>query len=75
MSPEPGEMLLHQIVPRIASAIPHAVYAIGCEDRMELLQDGTAMAAKILINATKNGKKVTPGNVAYYTLQHLNSGR
>ena len=75
MSPEAGEMLLHQIVPRIASSIPFAVPIVGCEDRMELLQDGTAMAAKILINATKNGKKVTPGNVAYYTLQHLKSGR
>lgn len=75
MSPEAGALLLHQIVPRIASAVPVAVYAVGSEDREELIQDGTAMAAKILINAQKNGKKITPGNVAYYTLQHLKSGR
>ena len=74
MSPQQGSMLLRQIVPRIASAIPVAVSHVGSEDTQELLQDGTAMAAKILINANRNGKKVTPGNVAY-TLQHLKSGR
>lgn len=75
MSPEAGALLLHQIVPRIASAVPVAVPSVGSEDREELIQDGTAMAAKILINAQRNGKKVTPGNVAYYTVQHLKSGR
>jgi hypothetical protein len=33
------------------------------------------MAAKMLVNAEKAGKKVTAGNVAYYTIQHLKSGR
>ena len=75
MSPQEGELLLRQIVPRIASAIPVAVSAVGCEDVKELLQDGTAMAAKILTRANHNGKRVTAGNVAYYTLQHLKSGR
>jgi len=75
MSPQQGQMLLRDIVPRIASAIPVAVNAVGSESKEELLQDGTAMAAKILTNANRNGKKVTPGNVAYYTLQHLKSGR
>jgi hypothetical protein len=75
MSPSQGQILVRQIIPRIASAIPVAVSRVGSEDTQELLQDGTAMAAKILINANKNGKKVTPGNVAYYTLQHLKSGR
>ena len=75
MSPEEGEMLLREVAPRLCSAIPHAVRHVGSEDSQELLQDGLAMAAKILTNAHKNGKKVTPGNVAYYTLQHLKSGR
>ena len=74
MSPSQGQMLVRQIIPRIASAIPVAVSHVGSEDTQELIQDGSAMAAKILINANKNGKKVTPGNVAYYTLQHLKSG-
>ena len=68
-------MLLRQIIPRIASAIPVAVSHVGSEDAQELIQDGTAMAAKIFINANRDGKTVTPGNVAYYTLQHLKSGR
>ncbi len=75
MSPTAEYMLLHDVVPRIASAIPVAVSHVGCEDKEELLQDGTVMAAKILTNANRNGKKVTAGNVAYYTLQHLKSGR
>jgi hypothetical protein len=29
------------------------------------LQDGTVMAAKILTNATRNGKRVTAGNIAF----------
>jgi hypothetical protein len=48
---------------------------VGSEDDAELLQDGTVMSAKILTNATKSGKRVTAGNIAFYTLQHLKSGR
>ena len=75
MSPSENEVLLTQIVPRLRSAIPRSVRCIGSEDHEELLQDGTAMAAKILLNANRNGKSVSAGNVAYYTLQHLKSGR
>ena len=75
MSPSESEVLLTQIVPRLRSAIPRSVRCIGCEDHEELLQDGIAMAAKMLLNANRNGKSVSAGNVAYYTLQHLKSGR
>lgn len=75
MSPQAGSILLNQIAPRLHSTIPHAVCCIGSEDAQELIQDGIAMAAKILTNAQKKGKKVTAGNVAYYTLKHLKSGR
>ena len=75
MSPTAKYMLLHDVVPRLKSAIPVAVSYVGSEDKEEMLQDGTVMAAKILTNANRNGKKVTAGNVAYYTLQHLKSGR
>ncbi len=33
------------------------------------------MAAKILTGATRKGKRVTAGNVAFYSIQHLKSGR
>jgi len=48
---------------------------VGCEDAEELVQDATAMAARLLHNAEAAGKRVTPGNIAYYTIQHLRSGR
>jgi hypothetical protein len=64
-------MLVNEVMPRVHSAIPHAVKPVGSEDHHELIQDGTAMAAKMLVNAELNQKKVTAGNVAYYTIQHL----
>jgi hypothetical protein len=59
---------------------------IGCEDVEELIADATAFAAKMIHNAEKTGKKITrsatgrhgdisAGNIAYYTIQHLKSGR
>lgn len=33
------------------------------------------MAARMLNNTEKAGKQVTAGNIAYYTLQHIKSGR
>jgi hypothetical protein len=75
MSPQAGWLLQDQIVPRLISSIPRAVSCIGCEDPQELVQDATAMAAKMLHNVEAAGKKVTPGNIAYYTIQHMKSGR
>ena len=75
MSPHAGQILQEQVVPRLRSAIPRVVHCVGAEDPEELIQDGTAIAAKMLHNAEAAGKKVTPGNVAYYTIQHLKSGR
>ena len=75
MSPQAGFVLINEIVPRLRSAIPHAVSPVGCEDLAELVQDGTAIAASILHNAEAAGKQVSAGNVAYYAIQHLRSGR
>ena len=75
MSPQAGFVLLNEIVPRLRSAIPGAVCFVGCEDPQELIQDATAMAAKLLHNAEAAGKKVTPGNIAFYAIQHMRSGR
>ncbi len=75
MSPEAGLSLHDQVLPRLGSAIPNAVHCVGCEDPQELIQDATAIAAKLLHNVERSGKKVTSGNIAYYTIQHVKSGR
>lgn len=75
MSPHASWLLVNEVMPRLYSAVPNAVRPVGCEDHQELCQDGALMAAKMLVNAEKAGKKVTAGNVAYYTIQHLKSGR
>ena len=93
MSPHAGYLLQEEVVPRLVSAIPNAVSFIAPEDAKELIADGTAMAAQMIHNAERNGKKVvkvstkfngqyrkqakevTCGNIAYYTIQKLRSGR
>ena len=74
MSPKAGAILLDQIAPRFRSAVPH-IKTVGCEDSAELYQDGLAMAAKLLHDLEVRGKVVTAGNVSYYVLLHLRSGR
>ena len=75
MSPQAGWLLQQEIIPRLKSAIPVAVICVGCEDAAELVQDATAFAARLLHSVEKAGKKVTAGNIAYYTIQHIKSGR
>ena len=75
MSPQAGYLLQDQVVPRLQSAIPKVVHCIGSEDTQELIQDSIAMAAKMLHNTEQAKKTVTPGNIAYYTIQHIKSGR
>ncbi len=66
---------MEEIEPRLRGAIPQCVRKVGAEDDEELLQDGLTMAAEMLHNLEERGKSVTPGNVAYYCLLHLKSGR
>ena len=75
MSPQAGWLLVNEIVPRLKSSISTSVRPVGCEDLEELVQDGTAIAATMLHSAETQGKKVSPGNIAYYAVQHLKSGR
>lgn len=75
MSPQAGWILQEEVVPRLRAAIPRTVCHVGSEDTEELIQDATAIAAKMLHNVEVAGKKVTPGNIAYYTIQHVKSGR
>src|SRR6266481_4699608 len=74
MSPKAGELLVQEIVPRIRS-LAHSLTPIGCEDREELAHDATAMAAQLLLSAEARGKKVTPGNIAYYAVGLVRQGR
>jgi len=75
MSPEAGDLLTHEIVPRLRAAVPRCVKTVGAEDHEELVQDAIAAAAQMLHNVEAVGKKVTPGNIAYYTILHMKSGR
>ena len=74
MSPRAGFVLIDQIEPRLRAIVPH-IRPVGAEDAEELLQDALTVAAKMLDDLERRGKQVTPGNVAYYTILHLRSGR
>lgn len=76
MSPKLSRMLVNEISPRISSAIRKgAVKTVGSEDAEEIAQDGLAIAANILESAERRSRKITPGNIAYFALQTLKSGR
>ena len=75
MSPQAGHMLVHEIAPRLRTLIPQSVTPLGCEDTEELIQDSIALAAKMIHNVEAQGKTVTAGNIAYYAVLHMRSGR
>jgi hypothetical protein len=63
------------IIPRLKAAVPKCVRTVGSEDAEELVQDGIAIAARMLYLSEEAGKMAPASSVAYYTLQHLKSGR
>ena len=76
MSPQAAWVLQESVVPRLKTTIPYTVHQIGnAEDPEELLQDSICFAAKLLDNAERANKKVTPGNISYFTGLHMRSGR
>src|ERR1035441_9110330 len=77
MSPKAGWILKEGIAPRLGGAVPRSVACIGIEDPQELVADSICMAAKMIHRVEHQGKlnQVTPGNISYYTIQHLKSGR
>jgi hypothetical protein len=75
MSPQAGWLLQAEVVPRLRASIPRNVHCVGSEDAEELIQDSIAIAAKMLHSAELAGKTVTAGNIAYYALQLIRSGR
>ena len=74
MSPQAGFVLMQEIVPRLKAVMPH-IKPVGAEDAEELLQDALAVAAKMLHDLEQRNKTVTPGNVVYFTMLHMRSGR
>jgi DNA-binding NarL/FixJ family response regulator len=90
MSPRSAWLLQEEIVPRLKSAVPQAVLCVGSEDPAELVQDATTFAANMIQNAELAGKRVvqspgaraarkvktvSAGNICFYTIQHMKSGR
>lgn len=75
MSPRAGFVLMQEIEPRLRHIIPRSVQPVGAEDAEELIQDALAVAARMMHDLEQRNKSVTPGNIAYYTLLHMKSGK
>ena len=75
MSPSAGCLLVEQIAPRLRALVPKSVKPVGAEDAEELVQDAITIAAQMLHRVEQSGKKFTPGNIAYYAVLHMRSGR
>ena len=75
MTEQAGNMLVDEITPRLRTLVPKSVKPVGAEDPEELLQDAITIAAQMLHRVEEQGKTVTPGNIAFYAVLHLKSGR
>jgi len=78
VSPSVGWILQDQIAPRLGASIPRNVKCVGAEDHQELVQDAICMSAKMLERLEASGKlgrTAGPSSVAYYTIEHMRSGR
>ena len=75
MNREAERQLLLELEPRLRAAIPRLVPMVGSDDLQELLQDGLVIALGLYRSTRAVGKKVTVGNLAFYTIRHLRSGR
>ncbi len=69
------QLILNEVQPRLRDAIPQSVPHVGSDDAQELVQDGIVLALRLLTAAHRSGKKVTGGNIAFYTLKLLRAGR
>ena len=75
MNCDTEQQLLSELEPRLRAAVPQLVAMVGADDPDELVQDGLVIALRISRSAQAAGKKVTVGNLVYYTVRHLRSGR
>src|SRR5260370_16243728 len=69
------QFILQEVHPRFQAAIAQSVPLVGAEDVQELVQDGTVIALQLLNSTIRSGRKVTGGNLAFYTVKMLRSGR
>ena len=60
---------LRQVESRLRAVIPKVVPMVGSDDTEELVQDGLVIALRLYRGAQAAGKTVTPGNLAFYTVQ------
>ena len=75
MTAQAGDLLVEQIAPRLRALVPKSVKPVGAEDTEELVQDAITIAAQMLHRVEQTGRKFTPGNIAYYAVLHMRSGR
>jgi hypothetical protein len=75
MNDSAENLLLQEVGPRLRRSITRTVSNVGSEDRQELLQDGIAIALRLLNSAQRSGKSVTAANLSFYGIKHLRSGR
>ena len=75
MTAQAGITLVEEITPRLRTLVPKSVKPVGAEDPEELLQDAITIAAQMLHRVEEQGKTVTAGNIAYYAILHMRSGR
>jgi len=69
------QFILQEVQPRLRAAIAQSVPLVGADDVQELVQDGTVIALQLLNSTTRSGRKVTAGNLAFYTVKMLRAGR
>jgi len=65
------QLILQEVRPRLKAAIAQSVPLVGAEDVQELVQDGRVIALNLLNSTIRSGRKVTRGNVAFYTIKML----
>ena len=74
MSPQAGQLLVHEVIPRVRSLRP-SFTSIGSDDPEEQAQDAIAIAAQLLVSTEARAKKVTAGNITYYAVGLVRQGR
>src|SRR5260370_6731213 len=75
MNRDAERQLLLELEPRLRVAVPRLVPIVGADDLQELVQDGLLIALRLYRSTQAAGKKVTVGNLVFYTIRHLRSGR
>lgn len=68
------EMLVNEVVPRLRAGV-RTIPKIGAEDDEDIIQEATLMAARMMESAEKSGHEFTAGNISYFTLRGVRSGR